>query len=134
MGPLSEGYEIPSVRFPFCLFCHFSGNNSQEFSDFLHEVRVPSNLKSDGAQFFEKGLYWDFCAKRAQDGPGAKVSTWNFSDFFAWSNSRFFLGIILFWSFWVKERAQNEASQVLSREVNPWKFSHILPEVASHTT
>ena len=44
-------YEIPTVR----LFVkRFSWNHLQEFSNFLHEVRVLFTLKSGQARFFEK--------------------------------------------------------------------------------
>ena len=61
----SEGPdEINSLRLPVYLivglFGVFLRNRSYEFANFLHEVRVSSNLNCGGPQFFEKNLVLRF--------------------------------------------------------------------------
>ena len=69
----------PFICLPVCLFICLSRvflwNRLQKFSVFLHKVRVSYNLKSDGAQVFEKKnklLFWSFRVERAQNGPKAR--------------------------------------------------------------
>ena len=48
------------------LFRVFLENHSLKFSDFLHEVRVPSNLESDSVRYFQKNFALRYLDQRAQ--------------------------------------------------------------------
>ena len=56
--------KIPYVRLHICLFSRLTGvllgNCSYNFFDFFHEVRAPSNLKSDIDRFLRKNLVMGF--------------------------------------------------------------------------
>ena len=51
-------YELGSVSLSVCPSGTFLRIGSLLFSDFLHEVRGPQRVKSDGARFFGKNLVW----------------------------------------------------------------------------
>ena len=74
-----RSYEISSDRLSVFLFApeFFSGIACRAFWFFLHEVRVLSNLKSDGAGFFKKKSCSGFFR---QKGPKVKFFK-NFPDF-----------------------------------------------------
>ena len=94
-----RSYEIPSIcpfLYLFVHFFHFSRvflqNYPWQFSDFLYEVRMPSNLKSDRAGFFGKkscsGLFWPKCTGMDPE--------WSFSSFM----KNWHVEFIRFFDFW----------------------------------
>ena len=86
-----RSYGIPYVLSPFvCLSGVFLMNRSYKLSDFLHEVRVSSDLKNDGDWVFEKKiLFWGFWAKRAENGSKMRFSS------FLKNQCVFFLSVFL---------------------------------------
>ena len=106
MDPWIE--DLMKYPLPVCPFLYLSGvflwSHLSEFSDFSHEVRVSSNLKSHGAWFFLKNLVIGAKMKflRCYENQTHEIFTCSYKKIKSWGWPQGVFGKILFLGFRAK--------------------------------